>query len=453
MIQIKIKDKQLEIDRSMSLSIEYQSPIWMGDDVNAVPGDVVIPFDVPLSRYNNSIFGFVDSLGNRKRVRKLKDATLLVDGNEHLHGTFEIEKIAGNAANAKIYGGVGALQDFKTKYINDSSLYAVNDFYFDNILDAILKMNASLSSVFDYVVIPFRDTLGTDYNNWDLDNQTYTSANDFIPFFRVTKILNQLVEGQNWRLIWKDISDYEDWLMVCNRFESGNFKKTDVLPKILASEFIKSIALHTGNVIFADVTTKTILFKKYDDLKKGSSEDWTEKVLSTESIEFASGNFDKEFDSYVYEYEDEVWSESVSGGQIDYTQNRIVIGDYFGSDKDNLEKLIFLKYNGLESADIYTANSGNYSNAKTLNYGKGGSVLEDIYAHYTTWIKLLNRTKLVTFRTSLTYEDVRKHRFSKKIRILNAKDGHYYTFLVKSIKEQVNTRQRGEVTIECLLID
>jgi hypothetical protein len=465
MIQLKIKDDQIEINRNTSISIEYKSPVWMGEEVDTIPGAVVIPFTIPLTRANNSKLGFLDSFGNRKRRNKIKDAALLINGNVHLYGTMEIEKISNGEAVAKIYGGVGALQDFKEYKINEGILYASNPNYTHNLAN----MNNSLTTVGDVLFVPLHD--GTNlYNSYNSEHQVFSSAADAVPFYNATHLLDQLLAGQGYSLKWRDRSIYEKYLhIVCNTSVNANFKKTAILPPVLAVDFIKEMAAVVGCFIDVDTTTKTLSLVRYDYLNKGAAEDWTSKILSTTEKQTITATYERDFTNHFFDKYFGIFETTINNETIQSFQSYPVIPAI----NIAIEKPRFIMYRGLvEPAFNQNKTTGQgglhgyhyplastekgekYTTNETLVYlGWKDAQNAGIHSLYAKWSQKIKTHELVTFEAYLTQNDVKKYRPYKKVCIFNAKDGHSYHFLVKSIKENINTNQRETQTIECILLD
>lgn len=451
-MKLTIREKELQLLENTSISIERQSPLFMGDDVETIGGTVAIPFELPLTRPNHAILKFIQSFGNRRTTKQFKDAVLWHGGNQHLTGVLEVEKLNRYTANAKIYSGVGVLQDFKNYKLNNPALYLPSDYYYHTIS----SMNQVLTGTWDLLFVPLYSD-GTEYNSWDSDNQTFISNNNAVPFFSSVALLEQLLERQGYTLTWRDKEYWRDKLfLVCNRLASSVFKSTDILPECTAAEFVKELAAVTGSAIIVDAQRKVFRLTKYSALGKGTSVDWTKHVISVNSQDFVNATFEKDLSSH--EFETAYHQVSIDGGALQLQQLRPVLDRVGG---ENLTKPQFLLYRGMQLSNVvqmsaaYNIQNYNYPYASTEPIG-GTETLrwkDGVSKKYEIWNELLFNTRLINITATLNENTLQNFHFTKVVRILNKKDGHTYRFLVKSIKQTLSMNQAEPVEIELLLLD
>lgn len=450
MIAIKIKNKALDILPNMSLNIERTSPIWFGDDVDFVPGTVTIPFSLPLTRFNIGALNFVHHLGNRLHKKQFDGCEILVNQNLHLSGTMEIEQI-GSAISAKVYSGVGGLQTLKTKKLNDATLY-LSDTVFNN---TVADMNDSLTEG-DIIYLPFfkEDTL---INNWDVDTQTFTSAVDAVAFVDAVYLLEKIIEGQGWKLIWRSKEIYRHVIYtLSNQAKTGSFTLSSILPNATSSDFIKELAIVTGHYIDVDNVKKIIKFDLYSELGKSKVIDLTDKIVNIDNQEFLSVDFVKDCTNHTHSQKIQTQIKSYPAGPITYNRRYIVFTDDINTTlepQDNLEKIKFVCFGGMEHSEFVTPiPGGNYGDVEGLDYPFASSysanplfeLLEKtnhgVKSRFQTWINKIENTRLLTVTANLSPLDIQKMRFNQIVCIFNANDGNYYHFLIKKIKQTITTQ-------------
>ena len=64
MLQISINSSLLDIYEDTALSIELNSTLYLGEDVDVMPGSFTFPFDVPLSPKNNATLNYPHAYDN-----------------------------------------------------------------------------------------------------------------------------------------------------------------------------------------------------------------------------------------------------------------------------------------------------------------------------------------------------------------------------------------------------
>ena len=436
MISIKIKNSDLDLFGGTSISIERESPIWFGGDIESIPGTVTIPFDIPLTKKNKSLLNFIHHLGNRKNLTQFENIEVQLHQNTHLSGTLEIEQINTDTISVKIYDGVGALQVFKNTYLNDAILYEVDDYY----TLSVAMMNSSLSGEAAlYLPVSEDDVI---VNPWNVDTQTYADNVNVFVTVSALWLLEKVMSGQNWTLAWRNKGDFEDIYLMTNQLKSFFYNLTEVLPSVLVSDFIKQFAIATGHFIDIDSVNKVLTFRKYDDIGKGRIIDLTDKVINIDGQEFLSVAFDFDTSPHQFKVQTETETRTYGSGTINYSRN------YFATKKElvssflvdaNLDKIHLFRYEGLQNSS-YTLGTGAVGDVESLQYPKFSS-LSNIADEYESYIDKVSNTRLLTVTASLTTNDIKKMTFDKIIRIFNAKDGNYYNFVIKSIKQTITTQE------------
>lgn len=463
MIAIKIKNKNIDILSNMSINIERNSPIWYGDDVDFIPGTVTIPFSLPLTRQNANALNFVHHIGNRREKTQFEGCEILVNGNVHLSGTIEVEQISGREISAKIYSGVGALQTLKNKKLNDATLY-LSDTGFNN---TVSDMNDSLTEG-DIIYLPFfkDDVL---INNWDVDAQTFTSSVNSVAFVDAVYLLEKIVEGQGWKLIWRSKEVYRHVIYtLSNQAKTGSFTLSSILPSVSASDFIKELAIVTGHYIDVDNVKKIIKLELYSDLGKGKTIDLSDKVISIDTQEFLKVEFKKDCTNHTHVQKVQTKTKNYPVGPITYNRRYIVFEDGINTvlePSDNLDKLKFVCYQGLKSSEFLNPiQGGNYGDVEELYYPFASSYSDSplfellektnhgVKSRFQTWINKIDKTRILTVTANLSPIEVEKIRFNQLIRIFNHNEGNYYNFLMKSIKQSINSKRHGIAEIQLILL-
>lgn len=453
MIQVYINNEALDVNQNISISFEHRSPVYMGDTAEQIKGSVAMPFVLPLTRSNAHTLKFVESLGNRKTVKDFDNAKITIKGNDYLNGTLRVKKVSNYLAQSELYGGVGALQNLKTYYLNDEALYASNPNYLTtpvNSSNLIADMNASLTANSDYIFIPFFSE-DIEHNEWDSLADSFTLNNPILPFMRVVPLLENILSSQGWSLTWKDKATYDNLVILGNQTISttAQFKRTDILPRILASDFVKELAALTGHIIITDEVTQNLTFVKYSDLGQGKILDWSSHVLNVVSQEFINTSYTKDISDHQHTYKITSVDRSTPVGTVAYFKDDIIHPEEI--DGDNMTKIIFAMYGGKK--ERYASDPANNGyNSEEYPYISVYFTNTYITNLYSSWNTILADTRLLTVKAALPLKDVINHKFYNIIRIFNQKDGHYYHFLVKTIKQTINTHQHELQELELLLL-
>ena len=451
MIQIKVKGKELDLYKNTSIAIERASPIWFGGDIENIGGTVTIPFEIPLTRNNVDIMGFVNHLGNRQNITQYEHVEILLYQNTHLSGVMDIEEINSETISLKIYDGVGALQVFKNTLLNDALIY--NEGNSATYTVSVATMNASLTRD-EILYLPYwvDDLLGSE---WDAENQTYLSNVRALPQVSALFLLEKVLTWQGWTLRWRDKESFRRSIFLnCNNRVSFSHFLYNILPSVSISEFIKQFAIVTGHYIEINFIDKVLTFSKYSDLGKGQIIDWTDKIINVDSQKFLNFGFDFDTQNHIYNSKNETETKTYSAGTINYSRNYLLSkSDLVTSiltTENNLEKVHFFEYNGLVDS-AYTLGTGDVSDVEDLQYPSATS-LNHISDNYNIFLDSVGESRILTAMIFLSPNELKNFSFGQVIRIFNSRDGSFYNFLIKSIKQSITSQRHELAEIELVLL-
>jgi len=178
------------------------------------------PLDIPLTRTNRPLLGFVNDI--RSRVEVTEQSRLIVNGMEIIRGKFRMLKVYGNMAKAIIEGN-DWLSGIKGTSIKDIS-WAGGDEHTFTSANIVASWTAAAGAFYRYPLINFSELISADYGVGGSAVYPY----EFYPMWNVEDIVTKLLLDSGYTL-------------ASGSFFAGTFGRSLYLlsdPKPAADDFI-----------------------------------------------------------------------------------------------------------------------------------------------------------------------------------------------------------------------
>jgi hypothetical protein len=102
MIGIKIKGQNLDLYENTTLSIEMNSTLYFGEDVDVMPGSFAFPFQVPLSPKNNELLNYPHTYDNSDFFAQNESCEVYFEENLLLKGFLSVKEATNHKAKIEI---------------------------------------------------------------------------------------------------------------------------------------------------------------------------------------------------------------------------------------------------------------------------------------------------------------------------------------------------------------
>lgn len=298
MIKLKINDSQADLPSSVSISLEYNTPLFLTGDDDVISGSFAVAINLPPTGKNRRLLSYIDSLDLYETKKEISKAELYYDNTLIFAGVAEVSQMSSGNIVTKIYDGVGALSELKTEYLDDMTKTYTDPTFLASLI------TASTTSDFDYVCFPTANntTENNVVNWWKLTPYTGAAGIDplhapVVPYFRATRLLTEIFTAKNYNYQSRFLnSDELNRLCILNNYaltdDGGSFPVTEIqrtnhLPHITKATFIKRLARLFNLGVFVNSFRKRIDIKPAQDLLTSFEViDWSEKVQTINGQEF-----------------------------------------------------------------------------------------------------------------------------------------------------------------------
>lgn len=445
MIELRIQEQPIDLPPDVSVALEYNSPLYFGEDVEVIPGTVVFSFTALPTARNAATLRHIDAHDTRLQVRSYDRATLSLRGNVIVEGRVEVTQMV-EGYTLKLYAGVGALGALKDVYIDDPALDLRGGF------SGRVQINTNKYGANDFFVFPVWNTKTSSYfNEWDFENDQFKDPDTpIVPFVRATYILDKVLDyvGYSYRsrllqgeqmgglvlLSNTQINDIAD-----SNIPAWGF--VGVLPHVLATDFIKQLARVLVCAIVADNQQRVLRLIRYADLLADTpSVDWTNKILQPITQEWLSPNAVTTADLRAANFIDNPIIITPPDRLIEVeatdwpTDLRMI-----NSETEKLDTCTFIFSRGEQTANSvgglvtkdYPA-SGTTNAAGTVN-------LESL--SWTPWLTALSNARLLSAEVALTFNDLDTLDLTRKVEIQDRRTGNTLRGFIKQLKTTINAQE------------
>lgn len=332
MIGVKIKGQWLDLKPGTTLSFELNSPIYLGDDTDVLPGSFSFPFDLPLSPHNRRLLRNPDLLDSDEDLLKDEYCEFWAGGFSLFQGKLSIKDCT--PAYAKAYLQLNALKDLKDKKLSDINFPMVT--LGATAADALAhaKNTALNPANYDYIFCPvynpdfletkteseFNYSKNEYLNYYNVDTQSFESVGAAMPFLKLDYVLRKGLSEIGYTFNNTFQTDEElKRLVLYNNFSiikaDGNWNtqvnlKQHVNSDTKYTDLLKQVCRLFCLAPFTNIFDKTLdLVPLKELLKLPVKDDWTSKT-SAEYTKSEEANYPKIFRfKSAYEGTTDAWVE------------------------------------------------------------------------------------------------------------------------------------------------
>jgi hypothetical protein len=301
MFGIKIKGKFLHLKQGR-LSAKLSNPLYLGDNMDVIPGSLLLNTEVPNDDWNAVLLENVDDLQVKRAFLKNEYCEIWFNGSILFLGTLEVIR-----ATDKVFvvrAGLNTLSILKDINLDDMDFGTLNI----TSLDQSVYMQTLLNPLaHPYIFHPvwnpgFNDVTAPIFEDNEFQNLYKFSGTALLgdivqqnssvitPFFRLEHVLKTVFSNVNYSLNNGFQAKRELKLITLYNASSihtrqGYFNSTSLslnrfLPNKKASEFLKNIARNFGLGLFYNIFDKQVDLLPFDDVWNAQKvHDWTKMAV------------------------------------------------------------------------------------------------------------------------------------------------------------------------------
>ena len=306
MIGIRIGNTFLDLYGNTSISFELNTPVFLGEDVDILPGSFSFPVNLPASRRNVRLLKYPAVEENEDRFIVDEDCEVFVDGNVLFVGLLSVR--SASAKSIRIYIIINELKKLKDLNLNECNLETLS---WSSVANAQSEAKDTATNPQNYNHIFFQlynpgffGNQGISEEEEDFQNRYSLANQQFItgsgpmaitPFVKVDYLLERMfnVIGLT---ISNEFQTSEELRRLCayNNYsihDGSNWGleadlNNHVNPDTEAADYLKNLCRHFGLAPFVNSFEKSArLIALKDLLGQPPRHDWTRKFEYEYNVE------------------------------------------------------------------------------------------------------------------------------------------------------------------------
>lgn len=308
MLAIRLNGTLLDLYPNTELSIELNSTLYLGEDVEVMQGSFAFPISLPLSPDNNVSLNYPSALDNPSTFLSNQSCEIYFKGNLLLKGFLTVKECSKYSAKVEIiFNPFKALAKSKLNVL-DMGIYNFPATLQDNL--NLMESTALAPDAYPFIYVPVLNTgwddtssyntVTTWQNYWDSRSQHnsipkpyFDNTSIVTPFLKISYILNRILSlaGDNLK---DEVFRHTELNRLCvyhnhNIMTDSGIVDSIELNKFLSttetSAFLKKLLRHYNCGLFYDFRFNEIKIRSAADIiNMGIVEDITDKVGYSYSI-------------------------------------------------------------------------------------------------------------------------------------------------------------------------
>lgn len=328
MFGIKLNGQFLDLYSNTVFSCVFNSPLYLGDDVDVIPLSLMFTTPLPLSASNQKQLSFPSLLDNASRFIQGQQASIYAQGVELFSGTLEVVSAQEKEVSVRIL--INFASKLKDVKMRDLDLGTISTVY--TRIYSLAKITLIEPENHDFIFAPVWNPAFWGDNDGKLDHANEDSdefQNHFLqggrsalqvyghtitPFPKLTVVLKQIFKSIGLSLDnqfqttleLKRLLLYSNASMCSKMGEFGilNFNPASGLSDTTQAEFLKHLCRKFSLGLFTNLLsneTQLVPFKAI--IKRAAKYNWSQKCLSgyelTQNVEAPSVLSDKHKDTII----------------------------------------------------------------------------------------------------------------------------------------------------------